>query len=63
MTVSRDRGSGMPKGIYVSGLTGRSGSLCTAARAMGLHMAIWEPIYMGKDGKYTEDDTESPAQR
>ena len=51
-TLSRDQGSGMPEGICVSGLIGRSGSLCTVARAMGLHMAIWKPIYMGSEGKY-----------
>ena len=34
----------MPEGVCVSGLTGRSGSLCTVARAMGLHM--------GPEGKY-----------
>ena len=42
----------MPEGIYVSGLAGRSGSLCKVARAMGLHMAIRRPIDMGKEGKY-----------
>ena len=52
MTVSRDRGSGMPEGICVSGQTGRSGSQCTVARAMRLHMDIWKSIYMGGEGKY-----------
>ena len=41
----------MPEGRYVSGLTGRSGSLRTVARATGLHMTIWEPMYMGEMGK------------